>query len=94
MGIEGEEEGGGTQRSLEALESLTQEAEPSVTTLVDACNGFNELSRLEMLWTVQHLWLAGARFAFNCYKYWAQLLLRQTGEVASYNPEQRGSHPG
>ena len=49
MGIEGEEEGGGTQRSLEALEYLTQEAEPSVTTLVDACNGFNELSRLEML---------------------------------------------
>ena len=33
-----------------------------------------------MLWTVQHRWLAGARFAFNYYKYWAQLLLRQTGE--------------
>ena len=23
---------------------------------------------------------AGARFAFNCYKHWAQLLLRQPGE--------------
>ena len=61
-GVEG---GGGTQRALEALEFLTQEAEPSGTTLVDACNGFNELSRLVMLWTVQHCWLAGARFAFN-----------------------------
>ena len=49
---EGGEEGGGTQRALEALEFLTQEAEPSGTTLVDARNGFNDLSRLEMLWTV------------------------------------------
>ena len=64
-GREGEEGGGGTQRALEALEFLTQEAEPSGTTLLDACNGFNELSRLAMLWTVRHRWPAGARFAFN-----------------------------
>ena len=38
---EGEEGGGGTKRALEALEFLTQEAELSVTTLIDACNGFN-----------------------------------------------------
>ena len=74
------EEGGGTQRALGSLEFLTQEAEPSVTTLVDARNGFNELSRLAMLWNVRHRWLAGARFVFNCYRYWAQLLLCQTGE--------------
>ena len=48
-GIEGEEGGGGTQRPLEALEFLTQDAEPSGTTLFDARNGFNELSRLAML---------------------------------------------
>ena len=48
--------------------------------LVDSHNGFNELSRLAMLWTVRHRWPAGARFAFNCYKHWAQLLLRQPGE--------------
>ena len=53
---EGEEGGGGTQRSLEALEFLTQEAEPSGTTLVDACNGFSKLSRSAMLWTVRHCW--------------------------------------
>ena len=73
--------GGRTQQALEALEFLTQDAEPSGTTLVDARNGFNELSRLAMLWTVRHRWPAGARFAFNCYKHWAQLLLHQPGET-------------
>ena len=76
----GEEGGGGTQGALEALEFLTQDAEPIDTTLVDACNGFNELSRLAMLWAVRHRWPAGARFAFNCYKHWAQLLLSHPGE--------------
>ena len=78
---EGEDGGGGTQRALEALEFLTQEAEPSGTTLVDARNGFNKLSRLAMLWNLRHRWPAGARFAFNCYKHWAQLLLRQPGDL-------------
>ena len=79
-GSKGEEGCGGTQRELEALEFLTQETEPSGTTLVDARNGFNELSSFTMLWTVQHHWPAGARFAFNCYKHWAQLLIRHPGE--------------
>ena len=76
-GSEGEEGGRGTQRSLGALEFLTQEADPSGTTLVDARNEFNELIRLAMLWTVRHHCPAGARFAFNCYRHWEQLLLRQ-----------------
>ena len=33
-----------------------------------------------MLWTVRHRWPAGARFAFNCYRHWAQLLIRHPGE--------------
>ena len=53
-GREGEEEGGGTLRKLEDLELLTQDAEPSGTPLVDAHNGFNELSRLALLWTVRY----------------------------------------
>ena len=79
---ESEEEEGveRTQHALVALEFLTQDAEPSRTTLVDDRNGFNELSRLEMLWTVRHCWPVGARFAFNFYSYWAHLLLRQPGE--------------
>ena len=78
-GSEGEEEGGGTLRALGALEFLTQEADPSGNMLVDARNGFNKLIHLAMLWTVQHRWPAGSRFAFNCYKHWAQLLLRLPG---------------
>ena len=69
-----------TQRALGALEFITQDADPSGTMLVDACNGFNKLSRLAMLCTVRHRWPAGARFAFNCYRYWEQLLIRQPGE--------------
>ena len=80
-GSEGEEDGGGTLRALGALELLTQEAEPSGTTLVDARNEFNKLNRLAMLWTVHHRWATGVRFTFNCYKHWAQLLLRQPGEL-------------
>ena len=34
--------------------------------LVDARNGFNELGRKAMLWTVRHQWAGGSRFAFNC----------------------------
>ena len=79
-GSKGEDEEGGSQWALEALEFLTQEAELSGTTLVDARYGFNELSRLAMLWTVQQRWPAGARFAFNCYRHWVQLLLLQPGE--------------
>ena len=61
--------------------SSLRKADPSGTTLVDAGNGFNELNRLAMLWTVRHRWPAEARFAFNCYKHWTQLLLRQPGEL-------------
>ena len=53
-GSKGEEGGGGTQQALKALEFLTQDAERSCTTLVDAHNGFNELSRLAVIWTVRH----------------------------------------
>ena len=55
MEVDGEDEGknkeggDGTQKALGALEFLTQDVDPSGTTLVDARNGFNELSRLAML---------------------------------------------
>ena len=77
---EGEEGGDGTLRKLGVIEFLTQEPNPSGTTLVDARNGFNNLIRLAMLWTVQHCWLEGSRFGFNWYRHWAKLLLRQPGE--------------
>ena len=48
------EECGETQRALGALEFLTQNTEPSGITLVDACNGFNELIGLVILWTLRY----------------------------------------
>eukprot|EP00957_Ditylum_brightwellii_P165584 12605519-Ditylum_brightwellii.AAC.1 len=48
---------------------------PGGTTLVDARNGFNELSRFAMLWKVRHRWPTGARFIFNCYRHWALLVV-------------------
>ena len=93
-GSEVEERGDGTQRALGSLEFLTKDADPSGTTLVDARNGFNEISRLEMLCTVWHRWPAGASFTFNFYRHWVQLLLCQPGGGASYNPEPRGGNSG
>ena len=43
--------------------------DPRGLCLVDARNGFNELQRLAMLWTVRHRWAVGARFALNCYRH-------------------------
>ncbi len=56
-------------------------ADPSGALLVDAMNGFNELGRRAMLWTVRHRWAAGTRFAFNCYRHSAQLILRRKGQT-------------
>jgi hypothetical protein len=44
--------------------------------LFDARNGFNELNRYLMLWTMAHLWIQGSRFAFNCYQHWVRCLVR------------------
>ena len=77
---EGEEGGDGTQRALGALEFLTQDSDPSGTTLVDSHNGFNDLSCLAMMWTMRHHWPAGVRLALNCYRHWEQLILRQPGD--------------
>jgi hypothetical protein len=52
---------------------------PEGLTLVDARNGFNELSRYAMLWTARHRWPKGARFSFNCYKHYARCLVRNPG---------------
>ena len=34
-----------------------------------------------MLWTVRHRWAAGARFAFNCYRHSAILIVRNPGGI-------------
>ena len=77
---EGGREGEGTLMALEATWFLTHKADPILKMLVDACNRFNKLSFLAMLWTVRHFWPVGARLALNCYKHWSQLLFRKPGE--------------
>jgi hypothetical protein len=57
----------------------TDPAHPHGALLVDARNGFNELGRRAMLWTIRHRWAAGSRFAFSCYRHAAQLILRWKG---------------
>ena len=47
--------------------------------LIDADNGFNEFSRIQMLWTCRHEWPQGARFAFNLYRHQSLLLVRDPG---------------
>ena len=47
--------------------------------LADAANGFNNLSRLEMLWTVAYQWPRASRSAFNCYRYFPHLVIRVPG---------------
>ena len=49
--------------------------DPEVHFLTDARNGFGKLSRMAMLWEVQHRWPAGLRFAHNLYRHECHLLL-------------------
>ena len=55
------------------------EEDPEATVFVDARNGFNELGRKAMLWTVRHEWASGALFAFNCYRHAVLLIFREPG---------------
>ena len=60
------------------------EMESPGVTLVDATNGFNELSKYAMLWNVRHRWAAGARFAFNSYRHNLTLVVRTNDAEAAY----------
>ena len=73
-------EGTGGLRTQPDPQEPSAEA-PQAVLLVDAHNGFNELSHRAMLWTVRHCWPAGARFSFNCYRHSAQLIVRQHGRT-------------
>ena len=82
--VEGSKEGEmgveGNLMSLGVTGFLTQEAKMSGTMLVDYHNGFNELSRLAILWTVRHYCPAGDMFVLKCYKHWVMLLICQPEE--------------
>jgi len=65
-----------------------------VAVLLDARNGFNELGRKTMLWTVRHRWEAGARFALNCYRHAALLIVRKRGQDCEIILSQEGVTQG
>ena len=48
--------------------------------MADASNGFNNLSRLDMLCTVEHRWPAASIFAFNCYRHFLHLIIWVPGD--------------
>jgi hypothetical protein len=62
--------------------------------LIDASNAFNEVNRTAMLWTVRHEWPSGARFAFNCYKHWAILVIRDNDGTAIFLHSKEGVTQG
>ena len=64
---------------MSALWDELSEGEDNGFLMIDADNGFNAYSRIRMLWTIRHLWPAGARFAFNCYKFQSMLIVRDPG---------------
>jgi hypothetical protein len=73
----------GIEGGIHAIDELWRQHEEEEEwgfLLVDAANAFNELNRTAMLWTIRHEWpSSGARFAFNCYRHWATLVIRGKG---------------
>ena len=76
------------------VDLATEQEDPVLALLVDARNGFNELSRKAMLWTVAHRWPSGARFAFNCYRHHSRLVLRRQGKACFIVPSREGVTQG
>ena len=53
-----------------------------VLLLVNAANGFNNLNRCGMLWTLRHRCPKFSKFAFNCYRREILLVCRQPVDAA------------
>ena len=65
-----------------------------MTLLVGATDAFNELNRKAMLWSVAHIWLSGARFAFNCYRHLTMMVVRRRGAAAGFILSREGVTQG
>ncbi|KAL7461856.1 hypothetical protein ACHAXS_002258, partial [Conticribra weissflogii] len=68
--------------------------DPLDVTLLDASNGFNEISRLRCLHTIRHLWPSASRFAFNCYRHSIQVCIREHNSPATIIPGYEGIQQG
>jgi hypothetical protein len=78
----------GTDGAIHGISTLYDELEASDSDsgflLIDANNAFNEINRINMLWTIRHEWPAGARFAYNCYSHHSLLIVRNPGGIAIF----------
>jgi hypothetical protein len=72
-GLEAGVEGG--IHALRLIWELHSQEEEWGFLLVDAQNAFNEGNRMKMCWTIRHVWPAGARYVFNCYRHWSVLVV-------------------
>ena len=77
--------------------TTTPPSQPSTlshATLIDASNGFNELSRYHMLWTIKHLWPKASLFTFNCYRHFAMLIVRNNNQPITILHSMEGVQQG
>ena len=70
--VEGDEEADPPARPAAAEAAAAME----MILLVDSANGFNNLSRYSMLWTVRHRCPRLATYSFNCYCHQIRLIFR------------------
>ena len=74
----------GTFQGVQAIWDKSSTMEDWEFLFMEANNALNEINRVGMLWTVQHLWPSGGRFVFNCYRHWSLLILLNENETASF----------
>ena len=70
------------QEEPEATADDAGEDQEKLLLLVNAANGFNNLSRRAILWTICHRWPKMARFVFNSYRHQRRLYVRRAGLAA------------
>ena len=83
-----------TQSSSSLEEDEDSSTNPDAVLKIDAKNGFNELNRRAMLWTVRHRWPSGAQYAFNSYRHSAISIVRRPGSTAYFVLSEEGTTQG
>ena len=82
-----------TARELVMKEEEAGEETESLT-LIDAINGFNELSFLVILWMVRHCWPSRSIFALDFYRHEAQLVVRRPATLCHILTRREGVTQG
>ena len=67
-----------------------EEEETEGIKIIDARNGFNKLSHLEMLWMVRHFWLSGMIFSLNCYCHEALAVVHRPAALCNIMTSREG----